>query len=130
VAREVGRYNGKSAGAWDDELRVGDTTSSPEALVEALLNDAEARVSDDAEEIPADERVPAERPQERVTQADKEGDVRRLDRQLERTLYLVVQGESGNWEFPTAPVSTDEALHDVRAFVPFPPCFNLAWSFP
>ncbi|SPO01019.1 related to MRPL17 - mitochondrial ribosomal protein, large subunit [Cephalotrichum gorgonifer] len=113
VAREVGQYNGRSSTAWDDEVRVGDNVSDPELLREILLKDAEARVSEDAEEIPLEERVPVERPQPRVTQADKSGDVKRLDRQLERTLYLVVQGEEGKWEFPTAPVSTDEALHDT-----------------
>lgn len=114
MAREVGQYNGRSATAWDDELRVGDKLSSPEAMRESILEDAVPRVSDDAEEIPADERVPVERPMERVTEADKKGDVKRLDRELERTLYLVVQGEKGTWEFPTASVSTDEGLHDVR----------------
>lgn len=118
VAREVGRYNGKSASAWDDELRVGDKLSSPEALRECILKDAEARVSEDAETIAVEDRVPVERPPERVTEADRKGDVRRLDRELARTLYLVVQTEKGSWEFPTASVSTDEALHEVS---PIPP---------
>ena len=121
VAREVGQYNGRSASAWDDELRVGDKLSSPETLRETILEDAVPRVSDDAEEIPVDERVPVERPIERVTEADKKGDVRRLDRELERTLYLVVMGDKGRWEFPTASVTTDEALHEVR--MPFPSTF-------
>lgn len=114
MAREVGQYNGRSATAWDDELRVGDKLSSQEALLESILKDDEARVSEDAEEIPVEDRVPVERPMPRETEADKKGDVRRLDRALARTLYLVVQNEKGTWEFPTASVSTDEALHEVR----------------
>jgi len=114
VAREIGQYNGRSATAWDDELRVGDKLSSPESLMESLLKDAEVRVSEDAEEIPPEERVPVERPMPRVTEADQKNDVQRLDRQLDRTLYLVVKTSEGKWEFPTAPVSTDEALHEVR----------------
>lgn len=79
-----------------------------------LLKDAEQRVSDDAEEIPPEERVPVERPMLRETEADKTNDVKRLDRKLDRTLYLVVKTKEGKWEFPTAPVTTDEALHEVR----------------
>lgn len=115
VAREIGQYNGRSATAWDDELRVGDKLSSQETLMENILKDAEARVSDDAEVIPVEDRVQVERPMDRVTEADKNGDVKRLDRELSRTLYLVVQTEEGKWEFPTASVRTDEALHDVRS---------------
>ncbi|MBE3047644.1 hypothetical protein IMZ48_35055 [Candidatus Bathyarchaeota archaeon] len=114
VAREIGQYNGRSASAWDDELRVGDGLSGQEALRDSILKDAEARVSEDAEVIPLEDRVPVERPLDRVTEADRTGDVKRLDRELARTLYLVVQKEDGKWEFPTASVSTDEALHDVR----------------
>ncbi|CAI4218024.1 unnamed protein product [Parascedosporium putredinis] len=90
VAREIGQYNGRSATAWDDELRVGDKLSSPETLMNMLLKDAEQR-----------------------TEADKTNDVKRLDRKLDRTLYLVVKTKDGKWEFPTAPVTTDEALHET-----------------
>lgn len=117
VAREIGQYNGRSSTAWDDELRVGDKLSSPEALMESILKDAEARVSEDAEVIPPEDRVPVERPMDRVTEADRKGDVRRLDRELSRTLYLVVQTEQGKWEFPTASVRTNEALHEVGTCV-------------
>ncbi|PKS10345.1 hypothetical protein jhhlp_002096 [Lomentospora prolificans] len=113
VAREIGQYNGRSATAWDDELKVGDKLSSPETLMDLLLKDAEQRVSEDAEEIPPEERVPIERPMPRETEADKKNDVKRLDRKLDRTLYLVVKTSEGKWEFPTAPVTTDEALHET-----------------
>lgn len=112
VAKEIGVYNGKSSKAWDDELKVGDDLSSQESVLECLLKDAEARVSDDAEVISPEDRVPVERPMERETEADKKGDVRRLDRQLDKTLYLVVKNEDG-WGFPADVIAKDENLHEV-----------------
>ncbi|KNA97325.1 hypothetical protein FOXG_02071 [Fusarium oxysporum f. sp. lycopersici 4287] len=94
VAKELGVYNGKSSKAWDDELKVGDELSNQETIVKSLLRDAEARVSDDAEII-----------------APEDGDVQRLDRQLDRTLYLVVKGKDG-WGFPADVIPKDENLHE------------------
>lgn len=115
MAKDIGVYNGKGSKAWDDELKVGDQLSSQESVLNSLLKDAEARVSDDAEVIAAEDVVPVERPVERETEADKKGDVKRLDRQLERTLYLVVKGKDG-WMFPADVVSRDENLHEVYSF--------------
>lgn len=112
VAKELGTYHGKSSKAWDDELKVGDQLSSQESVLNSLLKDAAARVSDDAEVIAPEDVVPVERPVERLSEADKKNDVRRLDRQMERTLYLVVKGPDG-WGFP-ADVLKDENLHEVR----------------
>ncbi|ROT40498.1 hypothetical protein SODALDRAFT_338275 [Sodiomyces alkalinus F11] len=113
VAKELGIYNGKASRAWDDELKVGDPLSKYESLHNALLKDAEMRVSDDAEIIPEEDRVPVEKPQDRVSEADKTGDVRRLDRAMDRTLYLVVKGKDGNWAFLSSSVATDENLHET-----------------
>ncbi|KAG6050459.1 hypothetical protein E4U16_008133, partial [Claviceps sp. LM84 group G4] len=110
VAKELGIYHGKGARAWDDELKVGDTLSTQEGMIDSLLKDAELRVSDDAEVIKAEDVVPVERPRERETEADKQGDVRRLDRRLDRTLYLVVKGKDG-WGFPADMVQRNETLH-------------------
>lgn len=112
MAKELGTYHGKSSQAWDDELKVGDQLSSQESVLNSLLKDAAARVSDDAEVIAPEDVVPVERPVERLSEADKKNDVRRLDRQMERTLYLVVKGPDG-WVFP-ADVLKDENLHEVR----------------
>lgn len=112
VAKELGTYHGKSSNAWDDELKVGDQLSSQESVLNSLLKDAAARVSDDAEVIAPEDVVPVERPVERLSEADKKNDVKRLDRQMERTLYLVVKGPDG-WGFP-ADVIKDENLHEVR----------------
>ncbi|ODA79644.1 hypothetical protein RJ55_05238 [Drechmeria coniospora] len=112
VAKELGVYKGKGAKAWDDELKVDDTLSTQESLLNSLLRDAEARVSDDAEVIAAEDVVSVERPMERETEADRKGDVRRLDRSLDRTLYLVVKGKDG-WGFPAGAVPKDENLHQA-----------------
>ncbi|KAF4498507.1 MRPL17-mitochondrial ribosomal, large subunit [Fusarium agapanthi] len=111
VAKELGVYNGKSSKAWDDELKVGDELSNQETIVKSLLRDAEARVSDDAEIIAPEDVTPVEPPADRVTEADRKGDVQRLDRQLDRTLYLVVKGKDG-WGFPADVIPKDENLHE------------------
>ncbi|KAL6925040.1 hypothetical protein ACHAPO_001993 [Fusarium lateritium] len=111
VAKELGIYNGKSSKAWEDELKVGDELSNQETIVKSLLKDAESRVSDDAEVIPSDDVVPVEPPADRLTEADHKGDVKRLDRQLDRTLYLVVKGKDG-WGFPADVIPKDENLHE------------------
>lgn len=115
VGKDVGVYNGKASRAWDDELLVGDKLSRHETSVELLLKDAVMRVSDDAEIIPEEDRVPPEAPQPRVSEADKKGDKTRLDRAMDRTLYLVVKrdGKDAKWEFPAAALSTEENLHEV-----------------
>ncbi|KAI0389876.1 39S mitochondrial ribosomal protein L46-domain-containing protein [Xylariaceae sp. FL0594] len=115
AAKELGRYYAQGRNAWNDELLVGSTLSSEERMREILLKDAELRVTEDGEKAPPDEVVPVERPMDRVTEADKTNDVRRLDRKLDRTLYLVVKREGGPWQFPTEDVPTDERLHETAA---------------
>ncbi|KAI1082399.1 39S mitochondrial ribosomal protein L46-domain-containing protein [Whalleya microplaca] len=117
AAKELGRYYAKGRNAWNDELLVGSTLSNEERIREILLKDAENRVTEDGEEAQPDEIVPVEQPMDRITEADKTNDVRRLDRKLDRTLYLVVQGSDGNWHFPTDVVPTDENLHQTAARV-------------
>ncbi|KAF3800353.1 hypothetical protein GCG54_00007801 [Colletotrichum gloeosporioides] len=119
VGKDVGVYNGKASRAWDDELLVGDKLSRHETSVELLLKDAVMRVSDDAEIIPEEDRVPPEAPQPRVSEADRKGDKTRLDRAMDRTLYLVVKrdGKDAKWEFPAAALSTEENLHEASSRV-------------
>jgi len=114
--KDIGRYNPRGRMAWNDEVLVGSTTSAHEHVMEKLLVDAEQRVSDDGEELPDEDRVPIEKPYPRRTEADEKGDVRRLDRALDQTLYLVVkkgEGEGATWGFPAGYVPTEEALHEV-----------------
>ncbi|KAK4123369.1 hypothetical protein N657DRAFT_597904 [Parathielavia appendiculata] len=119
-AKDIGRYNPRSRMGWNDEVLVGSTTSDPNHMVERLLRDAEVRVSEDGEPIATEERVPVERPMPRRTEADEKRFVKRLDRALDRTLYLVVkrgEGERAVWEFPTGAVRTEETLHETAARV-------------
>ncbi|KAF9872616.1 50s ribosomal subunit l30 [Colletotrichum karsti] len=111
VAKELGVYNGKASKAWDDELLVGDGLSGQDAAVDLLLKDAVMRVSDDAEIIPEEDRAPPEKLQPRASEADAKGDKTRLDRAMDRTLYLVVK-KGDVWEFPAAGLSTQENLHE------------------
>jgi large subunit ribosomal protein L46 len=112
--KEIGVYQGKSASAWQDELMVGDDLSSHKKMYETLLKDAEARVSDEAEIIPEEDRVPVEALPSRISEADIKGDTTRLDRAMDRTLYFVVKGEDGKWQFPSTALDTEHNLHQVR----------------
>ncbi|KAI0881877.1 39S mitochondrial ribosomal protein L46-domain-containing protein [Annulohypoxylon maeteangense] len=114
-AKELGRYYPQGRNAWNDELLVGSTLSSEERLRDILLKDAENRVTEDGEEAKGDEIIPVERPMDRITEADKTNDVRRLDRKLDRTLYLVVKASDGIWQFPSVDVPTDGNLHESAA---------------
>jgi large subunit ribosomal protein L46 len=124
-AKDIGRYNPKGRQGWNDEVLVGSTTSGQQYIYDRLLADAEVRVSEDGEPIPPEERTPVERPMPRRTEADEKNDVRRLDRALDRTLYLVVRrkveglpnGEDGVWEFPSGYVPTEETLHEVSFLI-------------
>ncbi|KAJ2784680.1 hypothetical protein H4R18_000971 [Coemansia javaensis] len=57
------------------------------------------------------ERLIAVQPRE--TAADAAGDVRSLERRLDRTLYLVVKDEAGQWAFPHGEVQGEELLHEA-----------------
>ncbi|KAJ9131162.1 hypothetical protein NKR23_g11829 [Pleurostoma richardsiae] len=117
VGKEVGRYSGVGRNAWDDEVLVGSELADQDRVRETLLRDAELRVSEDGEELSAEDRVRVEQPMPRETEADRTNDVRRLDRKLDRTLYLVVKGSDDTWGFPADDVRTDENLHEAAARV-------------
>lgn len=109
-ARDIGKYNAYSKEAWNDELLVGAVESEPEHQMEMLLRDAETTTSNAAEDSTKEE---IQRPAPRVTEADKTGDERSLNRLLQRTLYLVVQSNEGYWTFPSSPVGLQENLRTV-----------------
>ena len=113
-ARDIGQYNPRSRMAWNDEVLEGSPLSDPAAVVERIIQDAEMCVNEEGEEIPEEDRIKVERPLPRRTEADEKGDMRRLDRRLDRTLYLVVKtGDDGAWEFPSGPLGTSDTLHEV-----------------
>ncbi len=117
-ARDIGRYSGYGAWAWNDELLVGAKESEMEHQIERLIEDAESSGATPEEESNTPgkaqvEREPVERPMPRVTEADEKGDTKSLNRALQRTLYLLVKNKEGKWEFPKDRVK-DEHLHGVR----------------
>jgi large subunit ribosomal protein L46 len=123
-ARDIGRYKGYGAEAWNDELLVGAKESEFDWQVERLLEDAEQTGAENQAEEGSEqltvtstrkkvEHEPVERPMPRLTEADLENDVKSLNRALQRTLYLLVQNKDGHWTFPYAKLEK-ETLHAVR----------------
>lgn len=115
-ARDIGRYQGYGEEAWNDELLVGAKESEFEHQVEKLLEDAEnSGAEPGAVDTPGAKKVEREavdRPMPRITEADKKGDVKSLNRALQRTLYLLVKNKEGRWEFPQDRLK-EEHLHGV-----------------
>ena len=116
AARDIGQYDAWGPYKWNDELLVGAPESEPEHQLEAILKDEPDRSASDefGNEIPNPnnpEDLP--RPVSRVTEADRKGDTKSLNRMLQRTLYLVVQNSENKWEFPSAPWQPKESLHYV-----------------
>jgi large subunit ribosomal protein L46 len=119
-ARELGGYNPYGELGWNDELLVGDENSESSCLMESLVKDAEVRAVEGKDGKPMEAKGDAdgeggkvERPLSTWTEADKAKDVRRLDRKLARTLYLVVKRENGGWGFPAGELIGRENLHQV-----------------
>ncbi|KAI0798081.1 39S mitochondrial ribosomal protein L46-domain-containing protein [Abortiporus biennis] len=58
-------------------------------------------------------------PMPRVSEADKTGDVKSLERKMERNLYLLLLGKDASgkqvWRFPQGPVETGELLHEAAS---------------
>ena len=119
-ARDIGQYDAYSKDRWHDEAHVGAVVSEPEHQMEELLKDEENTFKGEQIEIEVEDAVKEEeqaalRPRPRVTDADATGDVKSLNRMLQRTLYLLVLGEDGQWRFPTAPLVGKENLKNVRS---------------
>ena len=120
AARELGGYNPYGELGWNDELLVGDERSETSYLVDSLVKDAQVRAVEGKDGRPIEakdggdgEGGVVERPLSPWTEADKQKDVRRLDRNLARTLYLVVKNEKGGWELPAGELVGRENLHQV-----------------
>lgn len=119
AARDIGKYNAYSKEAWNDELLVGAVESEPEHQIEALVKDAEtsAGEADMGDSVTKKEEIP--RPMPRITEADKMGDQKSLDRLLQRTLYLLVQSKEGYWKFPSVQIEEKESVRLVSDLDPF-----------
>lgn len=117
-ARDIGVYNAYGETGWNDELLVGDRTSEPEEQVEALIRDAEGlNISGEAEEgegrKDTGQDIAVQRPLPRATEADVQGDQTSLNRQLDKSLYLLVKNKDGRWRFPEDVLQGKEGLHQV-----------------
>lgn len=114
-ARDIGVYNAYGDEGWNDELIVGDQVSEPEEQLERLLRDAEVEVKerDIQGEGKVVKKLEAERPMPRITEADINGDMKSLNRALQKTLYLVVNRGKGQWGFPSAELARQESLNTV-----------------
>lgn len=110
-ARDIGKYNAYAPDAWNDEILVGAQESEPEHQVDALVQDAESTANATSQDTSKKEEIP--RPFSRVTEADKKGDYKSLNRLLPRTLYLLVQSNEGQWKFPSSPVQAEETIREV-----------------
>jgi large subunit ribosomal protein L46 len=110
-ARDIGNYNAYASDAWNDELLMGSKESDPEYQVEKLVDDAESTANATSQDTSKKEEIP--RPFSRVTEADKKGDLKSLNRLLPQTLYLLVQSKEGFWKFPSSPVVGEETLREV-----------------
>ena len=72
--------------------------------------------SKEADLLPGQEEI---KPMPRIHESDKSGDVKELNRQGERNLYLLVHGKDSSgkqvWRFPQGGLKEDEALHQVSS---------------
>ena len=125
-ARDVGEYNPYGREGWNDEVVMGEGASGPAEQMEILLQDS---VSEQVEEVDVKEgesdeeaeRVAKrkikeetlERPYPRVSEADRAGDLKSLNRALSRTLYLLVREGQGAWRFPSSELENGEDLVTV-----------------
>ncbi|GAB7339795.1 hypothetical protein MBLNU457_6344t1 [Dothideomycetes sp. NU457] len=114
AARDIGVYNAYGREGWDDEVLVGDTLAETESVTQALIDDAQgASVKGEeraGEGVKKRTDVGVQQPLPRRTKADELGDVRSLDRMLDRTLYLLLRNKEGRWRFPEDEVKGKEGL--------------------
>ncbi|EXJ53987.1 hypothetical protein A1O7_09324 [Cladophialophora yegresii CBS 114405] len=120
ATRDIGMYNAYTKESWNDEVLVGDETGRPEQIVEKLV----------AEEGRQAEFTGRGNPKyaglRRTTEADEKGDLRSLERRLQRTLYLLVKtkgddngDETWNWKFPSGPIAGYEGLKEAAQRILF-----------
>jgi large subunit ribosomal protein L46 len=125
AARDLGGYNAYGEFGWNDELLVGDKLSETSMAMDLLVKDSYVRAVEGkdgtavevkpGEEHDQDDIV--EKPLARKTDSDAKKLLQRLDRKLERTLYLCVQRKNGGWGFPSGDLVGRENLHQVGLMI-------------
>lgn len=132
-ARELGAYKAYGDESWNDELLSTDAEigqegkdmgklglSEPKWMMESLVRDAKVRAVEgkDGLAVAVEEGMEdakdlvVEKPLSRYSEADRMRNEKRLDRQMTRTLYLVVK-RGGHWMFPAGDLVGRENLHQV-----------------
>ena len=81
--------------------------------------DESGNLVDPTEQTESMGEEPMEPPAPRIHESDKTGDVKSLDRQGERNLYLLIRGKDHTgqevWRFPQGGLEKGELLHQVSA---------------
>lgn len=116
ATRDIGAYNPYTKEGWNDEVILGETAGEPSKIVEKLIEE-EGRAEEYSGES-GDVKLAGLR---RTTEADKTNDQKSLERNLSRTLYLLVktkaqskdQPESSLWKFPSGALEAKEGLKEV-----------------
>ena len=113
AARDIGTYNAYTKESWNDEVLTGDESGSPRRILEQLV-DEEGRTTEFTPEG-GDSKTSGLR---RETESDKKNDQRSLERNLSRTLYLLVRrgevsAKKEDWVFPTGLLQNKEGLKEA-----------------
>lgn len=103
---------------WNDELLVRDKAiTEPKHVQDLLVEDSKVKATEGRDEAGLEEGEGEKSllvvPEGRRTESDKKRDVKMLDRELGRTLYLVVKRAGGGWGFPSGELVGRENLHQV-----------------
>jgi large subunit ribosomal protein L46 len=114
-ARDVGKYNAYGPDNWHDEVLVGDSSGERDTVLTSLVAE-EGRGAEFAGESGSTETAGLRR----ETDADRNNDQQSLERQLQRTLYLLVKekgrdGKRGNWILPSGVVASKEGIAEVSS---------------
>ncbi|KAL3419162.1 50s ribosomal subunit l30 [Phlyctema vagabunda] len=113
AAKDIGDYQAYGELGWNDEALVGNKLGEPEVIAETLVKDSQLRTVEGQKASEVVEGIKVDNPLPRITEADRTRDLKRLDRKLGRTLYLVVRRADGNWGFPSGPLIGKENLHQA-----------------
>lgn len=109
------RWTGFGPRSWADELLVGDEShkdAEGDGAYRRLV--AQTVTGEEGEEKGSEKGVLVDVPLPRKSQADIEGDRRSLNREMSRTLYLLVRRSTdGKWQFPTSPIVGEENLRQA-----------------
>lgn len=120
ATRDIGKYNPYDKEGWNDEVLLNDESGQPKRILEQLIEE-EGRAEEFVGEK-GDIRLAGLR---RTTDADQSNDQKSLERNLSRTLYLLVKNkpkskdvpENTLWQFPSGSLDGKESLKEVSRWM-------------